>query len=137
MKIMLDNGAYMPVRAHNTDAGLDMITPQKIMLPPRGYAVVDTGVHVQLPTGTVGILKSKSGLSVNRGIYTVDGVIDEGYTGAIAVKLHNSTKDYQIINAGEKITQLVIVPCLMPEMELVDDFPETDRGSAGFGSTGV
>ena len=77
MKIKLDAGAFMPLRAHETDAGLDLRSPFDCVVPARGSAVIDTGVHVQLPLGTAGMLKSKSGLNVKHGI-TSEGVIDVG-----------------------------------------------------------
>ena len=95
----------------------------------------DTGVHIQLPKNTVGFLKSKSGLNVKYGI-TSEGVIDVGYTGSIMVKLYNhSDKPYRV-RKGDKISQLVILPCLLPELEVVDSLEDTERGTGGFGSTG-
>ena len=67
---------------------------------------------------------------------TADGVIDAHYTGSIAVKLYNHTPDNYRIKAGDKIAQLVILPCLLPELEIVDSLEDTDRGDGGFGSTG-
>lgn len=66
MKIKLDFGAYMPVRAHCTDAGADLRSPVDALVPAGGSCVIDTGVHIQLPHGHVGMLKSKSGLNVCR-----------------------------------------------------------------------
>ena len=88
MKIKLDKGAFIPVRAHGTDAGADLRSPIETVVPAMGSRVIDTGVHIQLPNGYVGMLKSKSGLNVKYGI-TSEGVIDEGYTGQIMVKLYN------------------------------------------------
>lgn len=137
MKIKLDEGAYLPTRAHDTDAGLDLYCPegQAQIVPAKESAIVDTGVHIELPNGTVGFLKSKSGLNVKHGIVS-EGVIDVGYTGSIKVKLYNhSGYDYKVL-PGDKITQLVILPILTPDIELVDSLSETDRGEGGFGSTG-
>lgn len=135
MKIMLDNGAKMPTRAHSTDAGLDLYARDTQIIPAKESAVFDTGVHVELPEGTAGFLKSKSGLNTNHGI-TSEGVIDVGYTGSIVAKLYNhSGMDYKV-NAGDKITQLVIVPILTSEIKMVKSLGETDRGNNGFGSTG-
>ena len=135
MKITLDKGAKMPTRAHSTDAGLDLYARDTQIIPAKESAVFDTGVHVELPEGTAGFLKSKSGLNTKHGI-TSEGVIDVGYTGSIVAKLYNhSGKDYKV-NAGDKITQLVIVPILTPELELVEALEETQRGNNGFGSTG-
>lgn len=135
MKIVIENGAYIPERAHATDAGLDIKTPVPFYLAANDSIVIDTGVHVQLPKGTVGMLKSKSGLNIKHGI-TSEGVIDEGYTGSIRAKLYNNGPEGVNFNAGDKITQLVILPVLTPELEMVDSLEETDRGSNGFGSTG-
>lgn len=140
MKIMLDKGAKMPTRAHPFDAGLDLYVPEgegTYGINPCGGAVtIDTGVHVQIPEGCVGFIKAKSGLNVKHGL-TCTGVIDAHYTGSIAVKLYNHHHCLRYdVHPGDKIAQLVIVPCVLPRMELVDSLEETDRGDAGFGSTG-
>ena len=135
MKIKLDNGAFSPIRAHKNDAGLDLKSPVDITVNAHGSAVIDTGVHIELPEGTVGMLKSKSGLNVNHNI-TSEGVIDCGYTGSIVAKLYNHGNcDYEV-KRGDKITQLVIFKCLFPEIEIVDELSDSDRGTGGFGSTG-
>ena len=141
MKIVLDKGAYMPVRAHEWDAGLDIRTPVPITIAPAnvntgaGKAIVDTGVHVEIPQGYVGFIKSKSGLNVNNSI-TSEGVVDCGFTGSIVVKLYNHSREPYHFDKGDKITQLVILPILTPELELADRLDDTDRGASGFGSTG-
>lgn len=135
MKVMLDNGAYMPKRAHTTDAGLDLFSREDVIIPAHGSYTFDTGVHVELPVGTAGFLKSKSGLNVKHGI-TSEGVIDVGYTGSICAKLYNNSNEPYYVESGDKITQLVIVPIETPELELVDKLCETERGNGGFGSTG-
>lgn len=135
MKIMLDTNAIMPTRAHSTDAGLDLYAREAQIIPARESAIFDTGVHIALPPNTVGMIKSKSGLNVKHGL-TSEGVVDVGYTGSIVVKLYNhSGYDYKV-NAGDKISQLVIMPILTPELELVDSLEDTERGTCGFGSTG-
>ena len=135
MQVKLDPGAYMPTRAHATDAGLDLYSRDAVTIPARGSAIFDTGVHVALPEGTVGMLKSKSGLNVKHNILC-EGVIDVGYTGPIVAKLYNhGTQDVQI-EPGMKIVQLVILPILTPALEQVDELDDTERGEGGFGSTG-
>jgi dUTP pyrophosphatase len=135
MKVKLEEWAYMPERAYATDAGADLRTPHDVILLPRGSAVIDTGVHIELPPNTVGMLKSKSGLNVKHGI-TSEGVIDVGYTGSIRVKLYNlSDKPYEF-KRGDKISQLVVMPILTPTFEQVDEFEATERGDNGFGSSG-
>lgn len=147
MKVMLDEGAKMPTRAHPYDAGLDLYTPSAITVPESrysefyedveiGYAIIDTGVHVEIPEGCVGFIKSKSGLNVKHGLTADNGVIDSHYTGSIVVKLYNLTGSEYIFGAGDKIAQLVILPCVLLPLEQVDSLEETDRGEDGFGSTG-
>ena len=135
MKIMLDKNAYMPARAHETDAGMDLYAREETIVPAKESAIFDTGVHIELPPDTVGFLKSKSGLNVKHGIVS-EGVIDVGYTGSIVVKLYNNSGyDYKV-NRGDKISQLVILPILTPNLELVSELEDTDRGNNGFGSSG-
>ena len=136
MRIVLDNGAYMPERAHNTDAGLDLRTPYEVKIPAHGSACIDTGVHIELPPGTFGHLESKSGMNVNHSVVSHGGIIDEGYTGSIVAKLYNhSDRDYWFQD-GDKCIQLIIQPYIAPDMEVVTELDETERGSSGFGSTG-
>lgn len=136
LKIKLDAGAIMPRRAHDWDAGLDIFARETQTVPAGGSAKFDTGVHVALPNGTAGFLKSKSGLNVKHGI-TSEGVIDAGYTGSIVVKLYNNSDVDYTVNAGEKISQLVILPVVIPECVVsVTDLEKTERGNGGFGSTG-
>lgn len=135
VKIVLDEDAVMPTRGHSTDAGLDLYAREDKVIPGMGSAVFDTGVHVALPEGTVGFIKSKSGLNVKHGIIS-DGTIDVGYTGSIVVKLYNLSEECYHVRKGDKITQLVIQPILTPELEVVDSLDETERGNGGFGSTG-
>lgn len=135
MRIMLDEGAIMPTRAHKEDAGLDLYARDTAIVPAKESCKFDTGVHIEIPPSMVGFLKSKSGLNVKHGI-TSEGVIDEGYTGSIVVKLYNNSGyDYKV-NKGDKISQLVILPILKPNLEVVDSLGETDRGDNGFGSSG-
>lgn len=135
MKIKLDVGAFVPVRAHATDAGADLRSPVNAFIDAGDSCVIDTGMHIQLPHGYVGMLKSKSGLNVKHGI-TSEGVIDEGYTGPIKVKLYNNSFEPYQVARGDKITQLVIVPCEYVDFEVVDKLDDSERGGEGFGSTG-
>lgn len=136
MKVVLDPGAIMPTRAHSTDAGLDLFSPVRKVIRANDWVSIDTGVHVKIHEGYVGMITSKSGLMAKEGI-TSRGTIDCGYTGSIkAVLFNHSGKDY-IVEKGQKITQLVIMPIITPELELTDSMEETERGNGGFGSTGM
>lgn len=138
MKVKLDPGAYMPERAHREDAGYDLRSPISCAVRHLEPCVIDTGVHIEIPQGYVGMLKSKSGLNVRHDL-TGEGVIDSGYSGSIRVKLYNNGLDSYEIRRGDKIIQLVLLPIITPELELVsslDEFISSERGSNGFGSTG-
>ena len=135
MKVKLDPGAFLPERAHPDDAGLDIRSPVDTYVPANSSAVIDTGVHVEIPYSAVGFLKSKSGLHFMHGISS-EGVVDCGYTGSIRVKLVNHTDVPYHVHCGDKISQLVVIPIHLAVPEQVDELPETERGGHGFGSTG-
>ena len=136
MKIKLDEGAYKPLRAHATDAGLDLRTPVDVTVPAHGSVVVDTLTHVELPHGCAGLLVSKSAPNV-RDCITSTGLIDEGYTGSIVVKLYSCGATSHKFLKGDKIAQLVILPYQAVEFNEVEELSDTQRGEGGFGSTGI
>lgn len=135
MRIKLDEGAFMPSRAHDTDAGIDLRTPVAVTVPAHGSAVIYTGVHVQLPPECAGVLVSKSGLNVLHDI-TTTGLIDEGYTGAIKVKVYNHGDSDWVFLPGDKVSQLVVIHVRYTSVEIVQSIDGGERGSDGFGSTG-
>ena len=135
LKVKLDPGAFAPKRAHEYDAGLDLYSPVDYTLPARSRICIDTGVHAEIPSGYFGLITSKSGLMVNRGVKCT-GTIDSGYTGAIGAVLFNDSDEDFVIRRGDKVTQLVILKCETPDIEIVDALEETERGTGGFGSTG-
>lgn len=136
LKVMLDPEAVMPTRAHEFDAGLDLYAREDILLRPCTRIKHDTGVHVAIPRGMVGMITSKSGLMGNLGI-TSRGTIDYGYTGSIKAVLFNHGRENVYIRKGQKITQLVVMPIITPRPVLVDRLEQTERGEGGFGSTGL
>ena len=136
MKFKLDAGAYPPVRAHKSDAGIDIRSKETKTIPARRSAVFHTGVHVELPPGTAGLLVSKSGLNVKNDI-TGTGLIDSSYRGEIVVKLQNDGYNDYMVKAGDKLIQMLVVPLWSdPRIEIVDELSEGERGDAGFGSSG-
>lgn len=137
IKVVLDEGAKMPTKAHRSDAGFDIYSPRTFNLYPGQSVVIDTGVHMAIPFGYVGFVKSKSGLYMASDI-TAEGVVDSGYTGAVHVKLCMSERAEKpkCFLAGDKITQIVILPVPDAELEESEALPFTDRGDGGFGSTG-
>lgn len=135
VKVMLDSGATMPRKAHRSDAGYDICSRDEKVIPAGCSAVFDTGVHVAIPEGYVGFLKSKSGLNVKHGIVS-EGVIDAGYTGSVRVKLYNHSDDFYHVYSGDKISQIVFLRCEDFELVQADSLEETERGNNGFGSSG-
>ena len=134
-KLDAEKGALLPVRAHATDAGADILTPRSFLLPARSSAIIRTGVHVELPPHTVGMLKSKSGLNIFHDVVG-EGVIDEGFDGEVVVKLYNLGDEPYQFERGDKIIQLVVLQVHYPEIVQVDEISGGERGDAGYGSTG-
>lgn len=136
INVVINDGAYMPHRAHAWDAGYDLKTPVPVTVPAHGSAIINTGVHMQIPQGHAGLLVSKSGLNVEKNL-TSTGLIDAGYTGSIRVKLYNHGNRDVHLEKGNKISQIIIIPVATPEPVQVEWLPDTERGDNGFGSTGV
>lgn len=132
----LDDGAFMPVKGHSDDAGIDLRTPGEVVLRRGENVSIDTKVHMDIPCGYFGKIEGKSGLNVKHSIVSLGGVIDAHYAGTIVVKLYNlGDEDYRF-KAGDKIAQLIIQPCVTPKLELTYIQDDSPRGDAGFGSTG-
>lgn len=128
LKVKLDPLAYLPERAHPTDAGVDLRTPHDVIVMP-GVGAYPAARRDR------GMLKSKSGLNVKHGIVS-EGVIDEGYTGTILVKLYNHGPRAVQFRRGDKITQLVVLPVLYPQVVQAEEIAGGPRGDDGYGSTG-
>jgi dUTP pyrophosphatase len=116
-------------------AGYDLRTTFPLVLPPHGRQKIPTGIAVEIPPGYVGLIRDRSSLGGN-GIIISGGVIDSDYRGEIIVCLNNLADMPHSFNAGDRIAQLVVVPCLQTAPVLVSFLSETKRGEGGFGSTG-
>ncbi len=136
MRVSVEAWGFIPERAHVTDAGADIRTPENFTLKAHSSEIIQTGVHIELPPNTVGMLKSKSGLNVKHGIIS-EGVIDEGYSGEIIVKLYNLSDEDHRFERGDKITQLVVMPVSYVPFEQADSIKGGTRGDDGIGSTGA
>lgn len=126
-------------KAHKEDAGYDIRSAEAAKLRGGASHVFPTGLHVAIPEGYVGILKSRSGNAVNKGLEVGAGVIDSGYTGEVKVLMHNMSVASHRIAVGNKIAQMVIVPICDLESQQVsslEELGESERGADGFGSTG-
>ena len=139
MKIKLENDAFMPTKAYESDAGYDLYSREKKVIYPsicNSNATFDTGVHLQIPEGYYGKIESRSGLNVKNSVVSCGGVIDSHYTGSIKVKLYNFGVEPYIVHPGDRIAQIIIQPFANVNLEQVDDLEDSDRGNSGFGSSG-
>ena len=130
MKVKIDDGAYLPERGHPMDAGLDFKAPYSFTIYPGERKVIDTGVHVKLPTDSVGIIAGKSKLMREKGVIS-QGIVDASYRDSIHVILINTSRQIADFEVGERIAQLIVTPCLIVDIEQVQTLEElgkTDRG---------
>ena len=135
MRVKLTPGAKAPTRAHSTDAGLDLYAMHGGLVRAGRTATFHTGVHVELPHETAGVLLPKSGLMTKHDILTF-GIVDQGYDGEIMVHMFNfGANDYEV-EAGQKISQMLTVCVKYEPVEVVDEISGGERGTNGFGSTG-
>lgn len=134
--IELIHKKWAPVRAHEGDAGLDLRATEDAFLEPGDAVLVPTGIKVEIPYGFVGLLYSRSGMAKYRiTLANSVGVIDHSYRGEVKAYIINHGDVPYRITAGERIAQLVVVPCML-DYNIVDSVSETNRGENGFGSTG-
>lgn len=128
--------AKLPQRAHPTDSGADLFALERTVLPARAITKVHTGIAVELPENTSGIIWGKSSVE-SKGIKAMAGLVDAPYRGELIVCMYNLNEQDFVFEAGQKVAQLVILPTLYPAFEEVSELTDTSRGEGGFGSTGV
>lgn len=137
----LKDSAIIPKRGSNEAAGYDLYacTDERILINPHKTVKVGTGLSIEIPDGYFGAIFARSGLATKRGIRPSNcvGVCDSDYRGEYIVALHNDTNGIKMIEPNERIAQLVVMPYLPVEFEVVDELSNTERGSGGFGSTGT
>lgn len=111
---------------------------EAVVIPAGGQAIIPTGIAAAIPEGYVGIMAVRSSMGIRHGITMSNGigVIDSDYRGPLGVGLYNLRKEDYVVQPGDRIAQLLVVPVLCPELEIVSELPETERGTGGFGSTG-
>lgn len=129
-----------PTYAHPGDAGADLRSAEALVIEPGHRALVGTGVSIALPDGYVAFVVPRSGLAAKRGITVLNspGTVDAGYRGELKVTLLNTDLEESFeIEVGDRIAQLIIMPVMRAEFVPVKDLSASDRGDAGFGSTGV
>ena len=131
--------AVLPSYAHPSDAGMDIRSVEDVTLAPGKRALVHTGLVMLLPPMYEAQVRPRSGLALKNGVTVLNtpGTIDSGYRGEVGVILINLGETEFQVRKGDKIAQLVIAPVTQPDVVEVSEVDETDRGSSGFGSTGV
>ena len=134
MNITLAPGATCPTRGTPFSGGLDLYSLQDVLIT-RHQQIVPTGVSMNIPEGHVGQIWSRSSMAAKNGVFREAGIIDSDYTGLIGVVMYSNEGEYQI-RKGDKIAQILIIPCLMVNPVVVDRLSSTVRGQGGFGSTG-
>lgn len=128
--------AKVPKYALEGDAGMDLFSVEKTVLKPGEIKVVKTGIVVELPTETVGLIWDKSGLALKSGIKVMGGVIDQSYRGEIGVIITNFSEKDHNIKVGDKVAQMLIQKVEHPKIIEFNDLSKTERDQRGFGSTG-
>jgi len=140
MKILvkkLVSEAKMPVFSQAGDAGMDLYSAEDAVLKPGERISCKTGIAIKIPDGYVGLIWDKSGPSHKFGIKTLGGVFDSNYTGEYLIGMVNLSGENFEIKKGQKIAQVIFQKIEIPEIEEVNELPQTNRGDGAFGSTGV
>lgn len=127
--------ALLPRRAHPTDSGADLFALQRTVLAPRAITYVHTGIAVELPENTSGVIWGKSSVE-SKGVKAMAGLVDAPYRGELIVCMYNLNETEFVFEQGQKVAQLVVLPTLYPDFEETEELTDTARGSGGFGSTG-
>lgn len=133
----LDKDAHQPRFAYEGDAGMDLALSHDLTVPVGAHRMGDTGVHVAIPEGHVGMLfvRSSTGIKRNLVLSNGTGIVDSGYRGQIKISLHNTGDTTQHITAGAYIAQLVVIPITPNEIAEVPQLPPSERGTNGIGSS--
>ncbi len=137
--IKINEDAIIPNYAHEGDAGMDIYSVEDVIIEPMDWKKVNTGLIMELPKGTEGQVRTKSGIAFNNGVFVLNtpGTVDENYRGEVGVILYNLNKTPFVIKKGQKIAQLVINEVCYCKTKQVTSLSSTSRGEGGFGSTGL
>ena len=136
----LNDKAVIPTKGHTGDAGFDLYAciAEPISIKSGETVKIPTGLAVEIPNGYFGAVFARSGLATKQGLRPANcvGVCDASYRGEYIVPLHNDSDEERVVNPQDRIAQLIIMPFLEVQFDVVDDLSETERGNGGFGSTG-
>jgi dUTP pyrophosphatase len=135
---LLHPDAIVPARTRAGDAGYDLRATERVSIPPGGRRLIGTGIAIALPESVAGLVTPRSGLAIEHGLTLLNapGLIDPNYRGEIKVILHNAGDRRYTVEIGDRVAQLLLVPFVAPELQVVDELDATDRGADGFGSSG-
>ena len=133
----LDKYARLPSKANESDAGWDLYASDDGVIEPGSKELIGTDIALAIPEGYVGLIWDRSGMAAKKGIHRFAGVIDSGYRGEIKVCLWNSSDKYCVVNAGERIAQILFQQVPTFTLREVDSLDDSDRGIGGFGSSGL
>lgn len=137
IKVIKEN--HLPEYAHLSDSGADCFASldKEIVLKRGGYVKIPLGFALGLPEGYEMQVRPRSGLAAKNGVFCHFGTVDESYTGEVAAIMFNHSEEDFIIREGTKLCQMVLAPVYKACFVEVDELDETDRGTNGFGSTGI
>lgn len=138
----LNKNATIPTRGSEYAAGYDLyacMDNESVTINPHKTVKIGTGLAIQPPKNTFGAVFARSGIACKQGLRPANcvGVCDYDYTGEYIVALHNDSNEPRVVNNGDRIAQLVFMPYVAVEFNEVNELEETERGSNGFGSTGI
>lgn len=131
----LKDGAILPKYAHPGDVGMDMYAMEEMVIPAGAHARIYHGFALEFPVGYAAIVKDKSSIS-KAGLHAMGGVFDAGFRGEYNTHLVNLTDKPYTVEAGDKVSQLIIFPVAIAELEEADELSDSERGTGSFGSTG-
>ncbi|EKX31848.1 hypothetical protein GUITHDRAFT_82757 [Guillardia theta CCMP2712] len=136
LKVKLQDGATIPKRATEGSACYDLYSNEEGTIPAHSRRMFDTGVYVEFPNQFMLQILSRSGLSLKHGLQVGAGIVDSDYRGSIKVLLYNHSDSAYHIEKHDKIAQMALIHIETPDIEVVNEINDTDRGENGFGSTG-
>lgn len=126
-----------PYRAHDTDTGYDLTCTERVVIQPGAYADVHCSIAVKLPPNTWALLTGRSSTFRRHGLLVIPGVIDNGYRGELFSALYNVRSVPFEVQPGMRLTQMILIPMVTPAVQYTESLGRTERGTAGFGSTGI
>lgn len=136
----LRENAILPTYGSKEAAGADLYAclDEPVIIKPGETVFIPTGLSMEIPIGCAGLIYARSGLSCKKDLAPANkvGVVDSDYRGEFIVVLHNHGQQDQCVSGGDRIAQLVIAPVLCPGFYEVSELSDTQRDTAGFGSTG-